>query len=93
MTALRKKTVAGAQDLPSLRKVLPVYPTDVLEYEALSKNLIRMGCSGLLNWAWGFREEHMIRDFMGDLSNVAGRRYGRRRSGGRSTDSGMVDPD
>jgi hypothetical protein len=69
MAALRKKTGAGGQDLPSLRKVLPVYPTDVLEYEALSKNLIRMGCSGLLNRPWGFREEHMVRDLIGELSN------------------------
>jgi hypothetical protein len=40
-----------------------------LEYEALSKNLIRMRCSRLLNRPWGFQEEHMVRDFMGDLSN------------------------
>jgi hypothetical protein len=49
--------------------VLLVYPTDVLEYEALSKNLIWMECSGLLNRPWGFREEHMVRDLMDELSN------------------------
>jgi hypothetical protein len=43
MVTFKKKTSAVAQDLPSLQKVLPAFPGNVLEYEPLSKNLSGMG--------------------------------------------------
>jgi hypothetical protein len=69
MAILRKRTGAAECDVPPLRKVLPALPLDVLEYNALANNLTRMGCAGLMNVPWGFKERHMVEDLLGEPSN------------------------
>ena len=54
------------QELPSLRKVIPQLPAKEEDVEMLREDLRRMGCAGLLTVPWGFREEGMVRELIGD---------------------------
>jgi len=52
-----------------LRKVLPVIPSAETEREQLLQDLNRMGCPGLMDKPWGFKEERVVRELFGKLSN------------------------
>ena len=55
--------------MPTLRKVIPQLPTKEEDIEMLREDLRRMGCAGLLTVPWGFREEEMIRELIGEPPN------------------------
>ena len=68
---LRSRSDARAsKPLPALKKVLLDIPTDDDQLEQLRRNLERMGCAGLLDVPWAVREEGLIRDIIGPVSNV-----------------------
>ena len=52
-----------------LRKVIPVIPSTELEKSQLMEDLTSMGCLGLAEKPWDFKEERMVREILGKLSN------------------------
>ena len=58
-----------AQELPTLRKVIPQLPAEEEDIEQLREDLRRMGCAGLLSVPWGFREEAMVSELIGEPPN------------------------
>ena len=63
------KRVVGEQELPTLRKNVPLLPKEKERREHLRQDLARMGCLGLIPVPWGFREERMVRELMGPPPN------------------------
>ena len=63
-----RKTVEE-QEIPTLRKVIPQLPAKEVDVEKLREDLGRMGCAGLLTVPWGFREEEMVRELIGEPPN------------------------
>jgi len=45
-----------------IQKVVPVIPTDQAELQRLEFHLDEMACRGLLEVAWGSREETFVRE-------------------------------
>ena len=56
-------------ELPTLRKVVPHLPAKEEDLEMLREDLKRMGCAGLMTVPWGFREEEMVRELIGEPPN------------------------
>lgn len=56
--------------LPTLKKVQLEIPADEGELEQLRESLDWMGCARLLDIPWGVREEGLIRDLIGPVSNT-----------------------
>ncbi len=52
-----------------LRKVIPVIPSTEPAKSQLMEDLTSMGCLGFAKKPWGFREEVMVRELLGKLSN------------------------
>ncbi len=52
-----------------LRKVIPIIPSTEPEKSQLMDDLTYMGCAGFALKPWDFREEHMVRELLGKLSN------------------------
>ena len=63
------KRTTEASELPTLRKVIPLLPAEEEEVEMLREDLRRMGCAGLLSVPWGFREEGMVGELIGEPPN------------------------
>ncbi len=63
------KKSSEVQELPTLRKVVPQLPADEVEVEELREYLRHMGCVGLLTVPWGFREEAMVWELVGEPPN------------------------
>src|SRR5687767_486664 len=60
------RRMGDATELPTLRKVIPQLPSSEGDVEILREDLRRMGCAGLLMVPWGFQEETMVRELLGD---------------------------
>lgn len=52
-----------------LRKVIPLVPLEDPERGNLMQDLTVMGCEGLLDKPWGFKEERIVRELVGKVSN------------------------
>ena len=52
-----------------LRKVIPVLPSTKPEKSHIMEDLAVMGCLGLADKPWGFKEEQMVKELLGKLSN------------------------
>ena len=52
-----------------LKKVVPVIPTTEPERTQLMEDLTKIGCEGLAVKPWGFKEERVVRELLGKLSN------------------------
>ena len=52
-----------------LRKVVPVVPSEDEEKVQLMDDLAKMGCLGLADKPWGFKDERMVKELLGRLSN------------------------
>jgi hypothetical protein len=65
---LRKKN----SEVPSkvrIRKIVPEVPRDEVERAELLEDLQTMGCSGLLEKPWGFKDEEVVRELLDGVSN------------------------
>ena len=64
---------AGSSSSPTvevkLRKVIPIIPSTEPEKAQLMEDLTSMGCVGFAERPWGFREERMVNELLGKLSN------------------------
>ena len=72
MRQLRKSSVGPTNSSAvavKLRKVVPVIPSTEPERTELMDDLTTMGCLGLLDKPWGFREERMVRELLDGRSN------------------------
>jgi hypothetical protein len=59
-------------DIPSevkLRKVVPEVPQSETERGELLEDLQTMGCSGLLEKPWGFKDDRIVRELLDGVSN------------------------
>lgn len=72
MPTLRRKRAGSATPPLSeikLRRVVPVLPGMEPEKSQLMEDLTSMGCQGLANKPWGFREESVVVELVGKRSN------------------------
>jgi hypothetical protein len=61
-----------SSDIPSevkLRKVVPEVPWSETERGELLEDLQTMGCSGLLEKPWGFKDDRIVRELLDGVSN------------------------
>ena len=60
----------AAREVPiALRKVVPVIPGSEKDRKELDTDLKRMGCHGLRERPWAFRDEVMVRELIAGRSN------------------------
>jgi hypothetical protein len=52
-----------------IRKIVPEVPRDEVERAELLEDLQTMGCSGLLEKPWGFKDEEVVRELLDAVSN------------------------
>ena len=52
-----------------LRKVIPIIPSADPEKTQLMDDLTTLGCLGLAQKPWGFKQERMVREILGKVSN------------------------
>jgi len=69
MPELRSKGRSSSSTTIKLRKVVPILPTTEVEKGELMHDLRTMGCPGFAEKPWGFREERIVRELLGKLSN------------------------
>ena len=72
MPLLRQKKTGSSGSGPvevKLRKIFSVIPSDEQEKDQLIEDLTSMGCPGFIEKPWGFREERMVKELLGKLSN------------------------
>jgi hypothetical protein len=61
-----------SSDIPSemkLQKVVPEVPRSETERGELLEDLQTMGCSGLLEKPWGFKDDRIVRELLDGVSN------------------------
>jgi hypothetical protein len=61
-----------SSEIPSevkLRKVVPEVPRSETERGELLEDLKTMGCSGLLEKSWGFKDDRIVRELLDGVSN------------------------
>ena len=61
------RRAAEVSELPTLREVIPQLPPSAEELEMLREDLRRMECAGLLMAPWGFQEEVMVKELLGEV--------------------------
>jgi hypothetical protein len=62
-----------SSEIPSevkLRKVVPEVPRNETERGELLEDLQTMGCSGLLEKPWGFKDDRIVRELLDGVSIV-----------------------
>jgi hypothetical protein len=61
-----------SSEIPSevkLRKVVPEVPRNETERGELLEDLQTMGCSGLLEKPWGFKDDRIVKELLDGVSN------------------------
>ncbi len=70
MPRLRKSRLSSPSTAEiKLQKVAPVVPAMEKENNQLMEDLTAMECVGLVEKPWGFKEERVVRELSGKLSN------------------------
>ena len=72
MPQLRRQRAGPSSPTPvevKLRKVIPVIPSKEPEKSQLMEDLDSMGCLGFAKKPWGFREDRVVKELLGGLSN------------------------
>jgi hypothetical protein len=64
----RRKSSEVASEV-KIRKVVPEVPRDETKRGELLEDLQRMGCSGLLEKPWGFKDDRIMRELLDGASN------------------------
>jgi hypothetical protein len=69
LTRNQKKKMSEVPSEVKLQKVVPKVPRDEVERGELLEDLQTMGCSGLLEKPWGFKDEEVVRELLDGVSN------------------------
>jgi hypothetical protein len=69
MTRNQKKKSSEVPSEVKLRKIVPVVPRNETERGELLEDLQTMGCSGLLEKPWGFKDDRIVKELLDGVSN------------------------
>jgi hypothetical protein len=69
MTRNQRKKSGEVPSEVKIRKVVPEVPRDEAERGELLEDLQRMGCSGLLEKPWGFKDDWVVRELLDGVTN------------------------
>jgi hypothetical protein len=69
MTRNQKRKSGEVPSEVKLRKVVPDVPRNETERGKLLEDLQTMGCSGLLEKPWGFKDDRIVRELLDGVSN------------------------
>jgi hypothetical protein len=69
MTRNQRKKSSEVPSEVKIRKVVPEVPRDETERGELLEDLQRMGCSGLLEKPWGFKDNRIVRELLDEVTN------------------------
>jgi hypothetical protein len=69
MTRNQRKKSSEVPSEVKIRKVVPEVPWDETERGELLEDLQRMGCSGLLEKPWGFKDDRIVRELLDGVTN------------------------
>jgi hypothetical protein len=69
MTRNQRKRSSEIPSEVKLRKVVPEVPRSETERGELLEDLQTMGCSGLLEKPWGFKDDRIVRELLDGVSN------------------------
>jgi hypothetical protein len=69
ITRQQRKKNSEVPSKVRIRKIVPEVPRDEAERAELLEDLQTMGCSGLLEKPWGFKDEEVVRELLDGVSN------------------------
>jgi hypothetical protein len=69
MTRNQRRKSSEVPSEVKLRKVIPDVPRNETERGELLEDLQTMGCSGLLEKPWGFKDDRIVRELLDGVSN------------------------
>jgi hypothetical protein len=69
MTRQQKRKNSEVPSKVRIRKIVPEVPRDEVERGELLEDLQTMGCSGLLEKSWGFKDEEVVRELLDGVLN------------------------
>jgi hypothetical protein len=69
MTRNQRKKSGEVPSEVKIRKVVSEVPRDETERGELLEDLQRMGCSGLLEKPWGFKDDRIVRELLDGATN------------------------
>jgi hypothetical protein len=69
MTRQQKRKNSEVPSKVRIRKIVPEVPRNEVERGELLEDLQTMGCSGLLEKPWGFKDEEVVRELLDGVSN------------------------
>jgi hypothetical protein len=69
MTRNQRKKSGEVLSEVKIRKIVPEVPRDEVERGELLEDLQRMGCSGLLEKPWGFKDDRVVRELLDGATN------------------------
>jgi hypothetical protein len=69
ITRQQRKKNSEVPSKVRIRKIVPEVPQDEVERGELLEDLQTMGCSGLLEKPWGFKDEGVVRELLDGVSN------------------------
>jgi hypothetical protein len=69
ITRQQRKKNSEVPSKVKIRKIVPEVPRDEVERGELLEDLQTMGCSGLLEKPWGFKDEEVVRELLDGVSN------------------------
>jgi hypothetical protein len=69
ITRQQKKKNSEVPSKVRIRKIVPKVPRDEVERAELLEDLQTMGCSGLLEKPWGFKDEEVVTELLDGVSN------------------------
>jgi hypothetical protein len=69
MTRNQRRKSGEVPSEVKLRKVVPDVPRNETERGELLEDLQTMGCSGLLEKPWGFKDDRIVRELLDGVSN------------------------
>jgi hypothetical protein len=69
MTRNQRRKSSEVPSEVKIRKVVPEVPRNETERGELLEDLQTMGCSGLLEKPWGFKDDRIVRELLDGVSN------------------------
>jgi hypothetical protein len=83
ITRQQRKKNSEVPSKVRIRKIVPEVPRDETERAELLEDLQTMGCSGLLEKPWGFKDEEVVRELLDGCRMSSTTRSGRLQPGGQ----------
>jgi hypothetical protein len=69
MTRNQRRKSSEVPSEVKIQKVVPKVPRNETEQGELLEDLQTMGCSGLLEKPWGFKDDRIVRELLDGVSN------------------------